>query len=131
MAVAEKKENLLNTIPTIQNPGNRRRSHNRYPLDLRIRCRTLRSDRFVFGKISDISSRGVRFSSSELLPPGTKVEISIDWPVLLHGACPLQLKGQGRVIRSDHHGTAIEFGCHQLFTRRTVTSSRNAAATGT
>jgi hypothetical protein len=124
IAVAEKNmENLLNTIPTIQNLGNRRRSHNRYPLDLGIQCSALRGDRVILGKIRDISSGGVRFTSTETLRPGTKVDISIDWPMLLDGACPLQLKGRGRVLRSDERGTAIAIEHHAFCTRKTQTAA--------
>jgi len=103
-----------------------------YPIDLGIRCRALRSDNVVLGKIRDISSGGVRFTSSEILAPGTTVELSIDWPVLLDGACRLQLKGLGVVVRTDEHGTAIEFERTEFYTRKTRTAALcGAAAVGT
>ncbi len=105
-------------ITNLRNAGNGRRSHYRYPIDLGIRCRVLRSDLIVFGKIRDISSSGVRFTSSEILAPGKKVELSIDWPILLDGTCRLQLRGQGRIVRSDEHGTAIEIEHHEFCTRK-------------
>jgi len=105
------------------NSGNGRRLHRRYPMDLGIRCRALRTDRVVLGKICDISSGGVRFISSEVLTPGTKVELAIDWPVLLDSACHLQLKGQGHVLRCDEHGTAIEIERHEFYTRKTQTTA--------
>src|SRR5437660_9479369 len=74
-----------------------RRSHHRYPIDLGINCRVLRSKRIVLGKIRDISSGGIRFISPEVLAPGTRVELAIDWPVLLDHTCRLQLKCRGRV----------------------------------
>jgi hypothetical protein len=111
-------EDLLNGITNLPASGNGRRSHRRYPIDLAIRCRGLPSDRVLLGKIRDISSGGVRFTSSEILAPGTRVELSIDWPVLLDHACRLQLKCQGRVLRSDGHGTAIEMERHEFYTRK-------------
>ena len=83
----------------------------------------LRSDLVIFGKIRDISSSGVRFTSSEILALGKKVELSIDWPILLDSTCRLQLKGQGRVIRSDEHGTAIEIEHHEFCTRKTQSAA--------
>ncbi len=115
-------------ITNLRNAGNGRRSHYRYPIDLGIQCRPSRSDRVVFGKIRDISSTGVRFTSSEILAPGEKVELSIDWPVLLNGACRLQLKGQGRIVRSDEHGTAIEIERHEFCTRKAQTAALYGAS---
>ena len=102
-----------------RNSGHERRSHRRYPVDLGIWCRALPSGRVVAGKICDISSHGVRFTSSQILAPGAKVELAIDWPVLLDNACPLALRGQGRVLRSDRHSTAIEIERHEFCTRKT------------
>jgi PilZ domain len=111
-------ENLLDRIPTLADDGYGRRSHCRYPINLEIRCKALRSDRVLFGRIRDISSNGVFFNSSELLPPGTHVEFAIDWPALLANGCVLELHGQGGIIRSDEHGTAIKMERHKFSTRR-------------
>jgi len=117
----------INGITELRNSGKERRSHQRYPIDLEIRCRALRSDIVVLGKVCDISSGGVRFMSdcrqtvgnfSGILAPGKKVELSIDWPILLDGTCRLQLRGQGRIVRSDEHGTAIEIEHHEFCTRK-------------
>src|SRR5690349_14311639 len=117
----------INGITKLRDSGKERRSHQRYPIDLGIRCGTLRSDGVVSGKICDISSGGVRFTSSEILAPGGKVELSIDWPVLPNGACRLQLKGRGRVVRSDEHGTAIEIEHHEFCTRKTQSAAVSGA----
>jgi len=114
-------------IAVAENSGSERRKHRRYPVDLEIRCRALRSGRVALGRICDISSHGVRFTSSEVLAPGTKVELTIDWPVLLDGACPLQLKGRGHVLRNDKHGTAIEIERHEFCTRKTETAALRGA----
>jgi hypothetical protein len=115
----------MESTNNLRNSGNGRRSDRRYPVDLGISCRALSRHtdrtvgrRVVLGRIRDISSGGVRFTSSELLAPGTKVELSIDWPVLLDGACRLQLKGRGRVLRSDEHGIAIKIERHEFCTRK-------------
>src|SRR5207237_1990983 len=99
--------NLMEGITSLRNAGNGRRLYRRYPIDLGIRCRVLRNNQIISGKVCDISSGGVRFISSEILTPGKKVELSIDWPVLLDGACPLQLKFWGRIVRSDKLATAF------------------------
>jgi len=103
------------------NLGGGRRSHRRYLVDLVICCRALPSRRVVVGKTYDISSGGVRFTSSEFMAPGTKVELAIDWPVPLDGASPLQLKGWGTVLRTDKRGTAIKIERHEFCPQRTRT----------
>src|SRR5689334_2285435 len=85
--------------------GNGRRSHRRYPVDLSMRCKLCGTDRVVPGRVRDISSTGVQFVSSEVFPPAIKVELLIDWPVLLNGNCRLQLRGYGKIVRSDAAGT--------------------------
>lgn len=119
LTMGHRMEGLTN----LRNSGDRLRSHRRYPIDVGIRCRALRSDEVVLGRICDISSGGVRFTSSEILAPGKKVEISIDWPVLLDGACRLQLRAQGLVVRNDQHGTAIEFERYDFYTRKAGTDA--------
>jgi hypothetical protein len=114
----------------LQCPGDGRRWHRRYNIDLGICCRAVRSKRVLAGRISNISSGGFHFASSEILASGTKVEFSIDWPVLLDGACSLHLKGWGRVRRSDEQGTAIEIERHKLCTRKSQTADPYAMAAG-
>ena len=38
---------------------------------------------------------------------GLELEVSMEWPILLNGAIPLQLKGVGRVVRSDTFTFAV------------------------
>ena len=119
----------MESASNLRNSRSGRRSHRRYPVDLGISCRALSrhtervGSRVVLGRIRDISSGGVRFTSSEILAPGTKVELSIDWPLLLDGACRLRLKGWGRVLRSDEHGIAIEIERHEFCTRKYQTAA--------
>jgi hypothetical protein len=122
-------EVLLDGITNLPNSGtgDGRRSHRRYPVDLGIRCR-LETDRILLGKIRDLSTGGVRFTSSEILALGTKVELSIDWPARL-GHVRLQLKCSGRVIRCDGQGTTVKIGRHE-FHIRTQTDIGCAASAG-
>jgi len=85
-----------------------RRFRCRYPLDSKLQCKVIRSGQVCSGQGVDISSGGICFVCSELLPIGTKVEISIDWPVRLSNVTPLQLRVIGHVIRHEKRGTAIK-----------------------
>ena len=53
------------------------------------------------GRVMDISSSGVCFTTQHALEPGMSVELSIDWPVLLSDSCHIKLMIQGRVVRSS------------------------------
>ena len=117
VAVSNTRGNWTKRITDPQDSGTGRRSHRRYTIELGIRCREIRGDRDVFGKISDISTGGVRFTSSQSQAPGTTVEISIEWPMRLDGTCHLQLKGRGRVLRSDENETAIKIERYEFCTR--------------
>jgi len=59
------------------------------------------------GKIVNISSRGVRFTTEHALAPGMPVELSIGWPVLLNNSCPMKIVIYGCVIRSTDKDAAI------------------------
>jgi hypothetical protein len=99
--------------------GVEHRSHLRYSLKLDVRFRVARSDQVCSGKIVDIGSGGVCFSCAEVLPGGTKVQMAIDWPVLLSDGTGMQLRVTGRVLRQDRRGTAIEILRHEFHTRKT------------
>ena len=55
----------------------------------------------------DISSGGVLLKTVERLPLGSRIQVLIDWPVLLDQRCPLRLAIVGMVLRSDARGTTI------------------------
>lgn len=96
-----------------------RRADRRYLMELDLRYRSARgkgSQEDRFATTRDISTGGVLFSSNEVLPNGATVELSIEWPVLLHGTKRLRLKVYGRVVRSDAQGTAIRSIRHEFFT---------------
>jgi hypothetical protein len=110
-----------------------RRSRCRYPLDSELQCKVICSGQVYSGQGVDISSGGICFVCSELLPIGTKVEISIDWPVRLSNVTPLQIRVIGNVIRHEKRGTAINTLRYEFHTRKsrleepaTVTKMRGA-----
>lgn len=55
----------------------------------------------------NMGSGGVFIEGSEILAPGAKVDLSIDWPAVLDGRCLLRLAVRGKVLRSSTSGTAI------------------------
>ena len=87
----------------------RRKSH-RFPIQLDVRFRTLgrRSETLSgTGKTVNISSSGVLFTSPYELPVGTRIEVSIRWPVELNEKCGLNLVGRGRIVRQSKGQAAV------------------------
>ena len=59
------------------------------------------------GKIINISSGGVLFTTEAMLPSGIAIEISMTWPVLLNDSCPMKLMIYGCVVRSNDKSAAV------------------------
>jgi hypothetical protein len=71
------------------------------------------------GHTIDLSSSGLRFVADKPLLTGQKLDVSIDWPVLLDGATKLQLIMSGVVVRADGTAIALQIQRHEFRTRRT------------
>ena len=82
-----------------------RRQRRRYPIFARSEC-ILAGNR-VQATTLDISSGGVFLKTDRLLPVGKRIQVFINWPVLLDQRCPLRLVITGRVLRSDEAGDAV------------------------
>jgi hypothetical protein len=83
-----------------------RRRHQRYSI-------FARSEYILAGNQAEattlnISSGGVFLKTDQLLPVGKRIQVFIDWPVLLDQRCPLRLVMTGWVLRSDEAGAAVE-----------------------
>jgi PilZ domain len=95
-----------------------RRSRCRYPLNSELQCKLICSGKVYSGHGVDLSSHGMCFVCSDILPIAAKVEISFVWPVHLSGVTPLQLRVVGHVLRHDKRGTAIKMLRYQFHTRK-------------
>ena len=93
-----------------------RRSCERFPIRMNVRCRLLRKRQEATSEASgcvvDISSTGILFGPGSRHPRGAAVALSIDWPVLYDEAFPIRLSVMGSVVRSDHRGTAVKILRH-------------------
>lgn len=78
------------------------------------------------GQVLDISSGGIFFQPGGILPVGARAELVVMWPYLLNGDCPLQLRVQGRVLRSDSQGTALRISRYEFRTAPKSPASRVA-----
>jgi hypothetical protein len=98
-----------------------RRSRVRYPIKLKVRFRTMgAATEAGTGETLDLSSRGM-FVAAQIpsrFGVGSRVEITVEWPVLLDGATQLQLVAVGRVARLTQAGFAVSLGRHEFRTRK-------------
>lgn len=100
--------------------GQDRRHRRRYLLDLQLQFRVMDGYRVYnmgTGKTLNMSSSGVAFHGDQVLPPGTYIEISVNWPILLNRSCPLKLVLTGKVVRSNKRETAIKMDRYEFRTQ--------------
>jgi hypothetical protein len=98
-----------------------RRSSARFALNLEVSFTVAK--RGVHGKSGsgrtlDLSSSGLSFITDVPLLTGEKLDVSLDWPVLLDGAIKLQLVMSGVVVRADATVVAMQIKRHEFRTRR-------------
>jgi c-di-GMP-binding flagellar brake protein YcgR len=79
------------------------------------------------GKTLNFGSGGLLFTTEERLPIGRLVELSVTWPALLGGKCPLQFVATGRVVRSDNHRAAVKIQRYEFRTRGGATAAAAVA----
>jgi hypothetical protein len=69
------------------------------------------------GKTLDIGSGGILFTTEAKLPMGRLVEVAVNWPVRLDGACLLQFVAVGKVVRSEAGKAAVQIERYEFKTR--------------
>ena len=86
-----------------------RRARLRFPLELRVRFRTLGQSYPVagIGWVVNLSSSGVLVAYQQEVSAGTQLELNIDWPTRLDGRVPLHLVAVGTVVRSEPFSFAV------------------------
>jgi hypothetical protein len=101
---------LSKSKPKRARDPNERRARPRFPIHRELRFKLVEQGTPLasgHAETLDISSAGVRFNAGRSLPDGAFAELSISWPVLLHGECPMRLAVFGRIVR----GTEGECVC--------------------
>jgi PilZ domain len=69
------------------------------------------------GKTVDMSSRGILFTTAEVLHPGKRLQLSVNWPARLDGTCRLKLVAMGRVVRTEQDRAAIAIEHYEFRTQ--------------
>jgi len=95
-----------------------RRSKARYPVKLTVRYRTVGRAQHVngIGHTLNMSSGGLLVYAERDVTPGLRLEVNVEWPLLLDGAVPLQLVAHGKVVRCGGSMFAISFAQYQFRT---------------
>jgi hypothetical protein len=115
----------LRAVRPVSNPNtsrdpSERRARLRFPIGRDVYYRCLSggnvSDEGV-GKIVNVSSSGVRFTTAHALSVGKRVEVTVEWPALIDNKCQMKLVIRGWVIRSDSNSAAIKTEHHEFRTR--------------
>jgi hypothetical protein len=107
-----------------------RRGTSRFPVreDLRYRVVQSRTAKVSgVGSTLNMGSGGILFTTEDKLPLGLMVELSVNWPAMLDGICPLQFVATGRVVRSEAQRAAVRIENYEFKSR---TMNRVAMAAG-
>jgi hypothetical protein len=97
------------------------RSHTRYPIVLDAKYKVLDRSQFTppgTGKTLNISTSGVLLECDGSLPPGSTIEVFIQWPYLLDDIYPLTLILSGHTVRSLGRVVAIETNHYEFHAAR-------------
>ena len=111
-----------------------RRGDRRYRIDLELRWKLIRRRKLRdagTGRTIDLSSGGILFDAGRPLPAGHHVELSINWPVLLHNVAPLQLVVMGKIIRGDGGRIGVQMIQHEFRTIGLPSEHREVISTPT
>src|SRR5580693_4416272 len=97
-----------------------RRETNRFPVRENVKYTVIHSRAIKTtgsGQTLNFGSGGLLFTTEDRLPLGRTVELSVSWPALLGGKCPLQFVATGRVVRSENHRAAGKIERYEFRTR--------------
>jgi len=101
-------EVLPEVLPT-QISGDRR-ARRRYPIHLPLQYQVMQKGLVTSagpGKLLDMSSTGIAFTSGDIFKFDTVIRLSIRWPILLHGDIAIKLVTEGKVVRSNGEVTVV------------------------
>jgi hypothetical protein len=105
-----------------------RRQSDRFPIEREVRYRVLSKrggEEAGEGKTMNISSSGVLFTSEQILLPGRRLELAINWPAQLNQQVPLKLVARGRVVRFEQGRAAIEILQYEFRTQSAAAAATN------
>lgn len=102
-------------------PAVERRSKARFPLRLSVRYRTVADEPALIGvgQTVNMSSCGLLIAARHVeVHAGSRLQLMVDWPFLLHGSTPLQLVASCRVTRCLPEEFAVKLEQYLFHTKR-------------
>ena len=119
---------ILNFEMNPENHTTERRASSRMSIERDVQYKLLNRgqvDAESKGKTLNISSSGVLFTTEQVMIPGRRVEVAIDWPAQLNNKCALKLVARGRIVRFEGVRAALEILQHEFRTRGSRARSGN------
>jgi hypothetical protein len=107
-------------VNNLQGGGERRRGR-RFPIREQVQYKVLGPGaQFIFGTGTSLnfSKTGIEFTTEELLPLGSEIEFSVNWPAELNAQCALKFAGKGRIVRAAEDRAAVKIYHYEFRTRR-------------
>jgi c-di-GMP-binding flagellar brake protein YcgR len=107
-----------------------RRETSRFPVQEDVKYTVVHSKTLKTsgsGKTLNFGSGGILFTTEDRLPVGRIVELSVRWPAMLGGTCPLQFVATGRVVRAESNRAAVRIERYEFRTRRGATAAASGA----
>ena len=117
--IASRNASLLEVQLNQEKIKSDRRGADRFPIMREVRYKVLNkknADEAGSGKTLNMSSKGVLFTSEQMLLPGKRMELAINWPAQLNNQTPLKLVARGRVVRYDDGRAAMEIQQYEFRT---------------
>ena len=116
-------------METSQDNSSDRRSKARFPVQLNVRYRTLAGPHVSgTGQTINMSSGGLLIASEHpLVREGTRLQVTLEWPLLLHGMTPLQLIAACQVVRCQDLTFAARLERYQFRTRKSAGAGQRYA----
>jgi len=96
--------------------SNERRSKLRFPLARKVRYEFVQSNQSQCGQgeILNISSSGVLLQAEHELQPGTKLRLSISWPIKLNETASIKLVAEGKIVWAKEKKVAVRLTSHEF-----------------
>ncbi len=117
------------SLTMTENPGDRRGAQ-RFALDLDLQFRELGDGPELArgaGKVVDMSSDAILFTPDCELKPGSRLEVSLSWPVRLDGRVALRLVARGVVMGFRDPNAVVAIQNYEFRTQRSAPDANNQA----
>jgi len=96
-----------------------RRAAVRFPIgqEVRYKAYVKNTTQAGSGRTLNMSSGGILFTTQHFLSPGTRLELSVNWPAQLDNKCPLKLVASGRIVRVEADAAAMQIDRYEFRTQ--------------